>query len=130
MRVLLFVQHGDGRPKCVGRVREWFPALMQPRYEDERTPKQRVDDFVANGWSLPAGSAQFKCTARQKQHHLLADRWWLVECENADAGRALIGGGRPFYFKRCERFVTPRGRILASGGSNKHAFYRSEPEGA
>jgi hypothetical protein len=108
-RVLLFVQDGDGRPKCVGRPREWFPALLLPRYQDLRTPKERVEDFERSGWTIPANGAQYRCTARQKLKRLMADRWWLVECLDAKHGRAVLAGSRSLDSPAL-------GRILASGG--------------
>ena len=76
MRTLLFVQTGDGRPKC---VRSW---AVEPASEV-------VFDRV--------------------RHY----RWWLVECENAEAGRELIllNVSGPWTHA-----VNVPGRILASGG--------------
>lgn len=92
MKVLLFVQTGDGRPKCVSVGRKASTAaLCFQRDEFRNAQTSGPKDFVP--------------------------RWWLVECENAEAGRTLIEmhetrhspviqwTGRP-----------PAGRILASGG--------------
>jgi hypothetical protein len=79
-RVLLFVQTGDGRPKCVGRYSEGL-------------------------------------TARQCEHRSAADRWWLVECENADAGRKVIAFVESLPAdKRHTAECYDWGHILASGG--------------
>ena len=57
MKVLLFVQAGDGQPKCEGSWRNFTPDNFRVvlRRQDERK-----------------------------------ERWWLVECEHADAGRLTI----------------------------------------
>ncbi len=80
MKVLLFVQTGDTRPKCVKR----FPPVLR---------------HIKSGWE--EWSVEYSKTAT-------ADRWWLVECENADEGRTIIG---------C--CPLDDHRILASGG--RHA---------
>jgi len=81
----------------------------------------RVLLFVQNDWNgrpprcikqFGGDSARalvYVSKARTWNH--AADRWWLVECENAQAGRVIIEhAGKP---------VLPHplaGRILASGG--------------
>ncbi len=77
MKVLLFVQSGNARPKCAksfgGRAHsamQYF-ARVRERLGSEGQP----------------------------------DRAWLVECENAEAGRDAIAGAPVFG-----------GRILAIGG--------------
>lgn len=101
MRVLLFVQDGNARPTCV--------------------TARSLNRIRVNGeWFLTEQEAW-----RQKW----ADRWWLVECENADAGRFMIDpawtGGR------CS-WPPPQGRILASGG--RQQVFRDDgattPEGS
>lgn len=84
MKTLLFVQTGDGRPKCV-------PTM---RYERERL-------FSVPGWT-PAHSDI------GGDH----DRWWLVECENADAGRRVIASG---VWRMRDGAEAYEGRILAQG---------------
>lgn len=77
MKVLLFVQNGDARPKCV------------------------LHDVVERhgAWCL---------SWRARDRQAAADRWWLVECENAEAGRDVIAGAPVFG-----------GRIIASGGRHE-----------
>lgn len=77
MKVMLFVQTGDARPKCASR----------------ETPCRVNGEWWYSRWASEAKAA--------------ADRWWLVECANADEGRMIIGccpgddrrilaqGGRP-----------------------------------
>lgn len=84
MKVLLFVQTGDARPKCYAGV---------------------CDAARGRGWIEGDGSG-FVFTARAALAKAAADRWWLVECANADLGRMAIT-------TQTEQF----GRILASGGS-------------
>lgn len=107
MRVLLFVQTGDARPKSIGGNR-------------------RLDGEALNGrWDSRAiARAMQELAITEEVSAIGADRWWLVECENADAGRAAIecyeGGtgctaGRVFRFDHCRSGRHP-GRILASGG--------------
>jgi hypothetical protein len=92
-RVLLFVQSGDARPTCRG---EW---CRQPStYANLHT-------------GAPSG------TKKQRTAKRAADRWWLVECMDADAGRAIIAencGSDPVAVRMGPHVVT--GRILASGG--------------
>ena len=95
-RVLLFVQTGDGRPKRIA-------TLTRARAIFYRDVGQEPD----------ADESLLMLTGIQSAIQQAADRWWLVECENADEGREHIdsdrrrgGGGSPLY----------RGRILASGG--------------
>lgn len=99
-RVLLFVQTGDARPMCVGRV---GPLGEIPW---TRCPA-----------GLKAESAEYGLSLAQQHEVESADRWWLVECENADAGRAVIAmhlsSGSP-VIQWTGRL--PEGRILSSGG--------------
>jgi len=88
-RVLLFVQTGDGRPKCFSSH-----GVNRSLYTD--------------GWRL----SESALTAQGA-----ADRWWLVECENAEAGRRVIDGEPHNYVMDNGVYATePWGRILASGG--------------
>lgn len=96
-RVLLFVGGPKGRPvyRCIARVRE------------QMTMQQIHPGYWVWWWRHD-----------EAQHQ----GWWLVECENAEAGRAAIGfqsiGGhtsRYFYSARLGRNV--KGRVLASGGA-------------
>jgi hypothetical protein len=98
-RVLLFVQTSDGRPKCEYRMPAWMPweplAFSIPRGSGQ----------------LPSAVAALACTAARR-----ADRWWLVECENAEAGRALIADAALGYDSEHPMRSGHAGRILASGG--------------
>ena len=88
-KVLLFVQTGDARPKCVYRLLANLPwDALAEAIGDARDDGARGDTLA-------------ELAAR-------ADRWWLVECENADEGRTIIG---------C--CPLDDHRILASGG--RHA---------
>jgi len=94
-RVLLFVSNGDGRPKCVGRA---FLQGFRDGIEHHNL----------------GGTGRYG-TARMTRLMARADRWWLVSCENAEAGRHCIAGGCEPY--RCHRADGPLScRILASGG--------------
>lgn len=92
LRVLLFVQTGDARPKCV--------------------PCSYRDAFLFRTDPMFCACVPYP-------------RWWLVECENAVAGRSLIRctedvagfvveaeGGTV-----CARGIHP-GRIIARGGKS------------
>ena len=110
MKVLLFVQTGDGRPKCVGRT--W--PFEFTRYGIEAPRLKQLGEPPRHG-----SHHQARVLAK-------ADRWWLVECENADAGRFVIAnavkhGGiwtRGDVYGPCAPSGYPEfmGRILASGG--------------
>lgn len=65
---MLFVQTGNARPKCVGQLPLRFAASVAIKW------LRRLDA----SWWTPV----LKATA--------ADRWWLVECANAETGRGLI----------------------------------------
>jgi len=91
MRVLLFVQTGPMRPKCVLRVPKWF------------------------GWQKVAealGTTCFMMPTRRmadaSRAARCADRSWLVECHNAEDGRGIIRCGPDWTGDM------PEGRILAS----------------
>jgi len=93
-RVLLFVQNGNARPKRIA-------TLTRARAIFYRDVGQEPD----------ADESLLMLTGIQSAIQQAADRWWLVECENAQAGRVIIEhAGKP---------VLPHplaGRILASGG--------------
>lgn len=114
-RVLLFVQGpDDARPKCAGgtSVDPYGPLSFHGG---------PLTKLAGGRW----GSSVQAIAQRR------AARWWLVECENADAGRAIIAergnmNGQmesdlrgecegPAYDNR----YPEAGRILASGGANK-----------
>lgn len=109
-RVMLFVQTGAGRPKCVARL----AAGLRTDYYAEAVHFK--NGMVA--WPL----------ARQSWSSAVADRWWLVECENAEAGRALIAAKRSWRGDLLDKsgpvlVALPsgqltEGRILASGGQS------------
>lgn len=90
MRVLLFVQTGDGRPKCV-ETPGWLSA-KDAQHVREMSESHATPD--SPHWI-------------QVLDH--ADRWWLVECLDAKHGRAVIAGSRTLDSAEF-------GRILASGG--------------
>lgn len=102
MKVLLFVQTGDARPKCKGAV------LKFPTWKGPPRPHVQVD-----GWWY---------TQKQADARYAADRWWLVECENAEDGRFVIACDRARPLRGHWASVGPEGsdrivgRILASGG--------------
>lgn len=99
MRVLLFVQAGSERPKVARlRYQAWLKRGDGTAISDQRIGEHAVR-WAPDGW----------------------DRWWLVECENADAGRAAIAqhdlGLAMLPFRNgVARTEFPEGRILASGG--------------
>lgn len=86
MKVLLFVQAGNARPKCASR----------------ETPCR-----VNGEWWYSRRASEAKAAA---------DRWWLVECANAEDGRAVIAAMVEYGGGVGEGGL---GRILASGG--RHA---------
>lgn len=96
MKVLLFVQTGDARPKCVSRSVGHDPA--------ERLQGHR--------WLADSGFYLW-WTAHEKA--VAAARWWFVECENAAHGRVLISEWRA----RRELGVSQSPGILASGGKQE-----------
>lgn len=112
MRTLLFVQTGDARPKCCG------PTTKAPEYAR------------GNRYSLAFGRFDTMYgTHRQHAAQVAADRWWLVECANADAGRELVAvfesQPRSSFMSNehrggavvcASRPGAASGRILASGG--------------
>ena len=55
-------------------------------------------------------------TLRARRMKDAADRWWLVECENAEAGRAIIANAAKFDSDPTLKNLRGLGRILASGG--------------
>ena len=101
MKALLFCQTGDGRPKCYGKVPGPGACSSPDVWQQMARPGGGWDDF-----SL--------FTDRQDDALRAADRWWLVSCENAEAGRRYIRDqymdDYPGYRAECA------GRILASGG--------------
>lgn len=108
----MFVQTGDGRPKCVPTP-GWLSA-SDAQYVREMA-ESKPSPWKKKHWTKAVDAA---------------DRWWLVECEGADAGRAIIAAkhdhkgrpldkSRPFLLTFRERFGYDRlteGHILASGG--------------
>ena len=94
MRVLLFTQSGSERPK----VARYSPSVCAHR-PTAAAPEScgccRGTGYAVEPW------ASLKST----------DRWFLVECENADAGRRLIAA-----FKVHRGRILHASRILASGG--------------
>jgi hypothetical protein len=107
---MLFVQTGDGRPK--------FVCLCQP--------------FAIGSGIVIGPEPGYRVSLEHSYKLSGADRWWLVECENAEAGRRVIesegracrctkcgveGDGDGQAFEMCaEETVIEVGRILASGG--------------
>jgi hypothetical protein len=86
-RVLLFVQSGDARPKM---SRSWRSGSVE----------------------CPDGD-EIRCALAIRSD---IDRWWLVECENANAGRATIADAALGYGADHPMRSGHEGRILASGG--------------
>jgi hypothetical protein len=87
-RVLLFVQRpDDARPKCAGgtSVDPYGPLSFHGG---------PLTKLAGGRW----GSSVQAIAQRR------AARWWLVECENADAGRAIISRGSLIVSKheRCD----------------------------
>ena len=100
-RVLLFTQTGDARPKCV--------RAFAPGNEYQRNPARFASHLETFSHIKPMPYRDLRLAYD-------ADRWWLVECANAEAGRGVIawtrtGGPDPIINEPC-----PFGRILASGG--------------
>lgn len=100
MKVLLFVQSDDARPKAIKRATKgYIKAAILDRCEAGR-----------ESWRTHNG----------------IDRWWLVECENAENGRRVIEDARLGLGNVDDAIAAgpgslagPRvGRILASGGRN------------
>lgn len=94
-RVLLFVQTGDARPKCV--------KVFKGREADARAY------FAKIKFGDPAQP----------------ERGWLVQCHKADWGRTCIeaavaavqyGPGPSVHFDFWDEMSKRHGRILASGG--------------
>lgn len=95
-RVLLFTLTGSERPKMA-------MSYGKPK-QFERIPE-----------------AMRQYGIEQQALALKADRWWLVECESADAGRAAIAGLAWDFKKRQPangdgQEIVIAGRVLASGG--------------
>lgn len=88
MRKHLFVQTGDSQPKCMKRSAGWA-------YEGD--------------WlnTVPPLAEHIR------DRLLVTDRWWLVECDSADAGREVI---RYHHEAGAVSAPMPKGSILASGG--------------
>ena len=106
MRVLLFCQTGDGRPKYIG------PAYG-PDDTHHRATIVRIDEAVGRGM----GHNNLWATERVLSALRAADRWWLVECENAEAGRAYLLATVPGDLGQTIGYSLPSGvRILAQGG--------------
>lgn len=114
-RVLLFVQTGAWRPKCVPAT--VVGAVVWPR-RSRRGEVREWFNLAARWWIRRSAWARIR--------H--ADRWWLVECENAEAGRQIIAAridhrGRPldntaYALYALKDGTVHTGRILASGGRN------------
>ena len=145
MRVMLFVQTGDARPKV---ARKYGAAAIIP-YIDADDP-WRADWRVATGgpdtycyvrsgnmiqracsrgvhlyrrgdgsrgWALAKRCAEREAAFRNVVR--ASDRWWLVECASADAGRLIIACSRGECDSPEGCVCKNYGRILASGG--RHA---------
>lgn len=113
MKVLLFVQRGDARPKCeytLPRSLAWESLAEAIGDADQTADPPTVASIAAS-----------------------ADRWLLVECKNAEAGRTLIylretisaahrymGSKNPEQGTAAVCGSVPTGRILASGGKPRH----------
>jgi hypothetical protein len=95
-RALLFVQSGDARAKCVRRY--------APAHEYTRKPERFASHLETFSEIKPMPYRDLRLAYE-------ADRWWLVECCNADEGRFIIGGAPS---GKVRKGLVP-GRILASG---------------
>lgn len=93
MKVLLFVQTGDARPKAMKCPFEW-----------ERKPERVA--LQAAAWRN-CNPTPARCGAVLAAV-IRADRWWLVECANAEDGRDILAMN--------DYNGSTRSRILASGG--------------
>lgn len=138
MRVLLMTQTGSERPKV---------THSPPDYYGPTELRFWLSEFVI----LMQGERAIWWKKYQKAAKD-ADRWWLVECANADAGRAIIashdgslacpacaGSGYGGYDSEgdpidpCEAccgeamVAAPAGRILASGGAKGTLASRRAP---
>ena len=98
-RILLMVQTGGGPVKCAS------PYLRPCSHWPGPLPARECGACLGTGYSIAIGVAR-------------ADRWWLVEAENAKHARALIGfkstglhGGHIALGSEVRG-----GRIVASGG--------------
>ena len=127
MKMLLFVQTGDARPKCAGGAVHFTRAGYRTGYNckiaSDPVMSALGDSKTAWGWWTTPGPWNAL---------LDSDRWWLVECEDADAGRAIIthdallhtsigkaveAVGPVVKSRDPNRVSEPvQGRILASGG--------------
>lgn len=106
MKARLFVQSGDGWPKCVG-------LLLGPRSYGSMGSLRRGYEHVASGCWLSPGKRGVRDAA---------DRWWIVDCHSAATGREVIADverGKAIE-RRVDGFhrgpASWGGRILASGG--------------
>lgn len=95
MRVLLFVER-EGRPRLVKKD----PLRCIHATAGRHGERASCDACMGTGWIIYDKAS-------------MASRWWLVECENAEDGRFLLGFG-----SRCS-WPPPTGRILASGGKSE-----------
>lgn len=100
-RVMLFVQTGEGRPKCMGSYAGW----SRPDFAPQQFAAWRGKEAGAKAAN---GGAFYQA--------LIADRWWLVECENAEAGRLIIALQVLKAWGAVADKARETGRILASGG--------------
>jgi hypothetical protein len=110
-RVLLFTRKVGGQPKCAWRCSR---GVIRTSAFVECVAALRDGLSVLHGPGEVAAAVAYE--------------WWLVECENADAGRACIALAKASGWLRTEfnddafvdgGTVEVRGRILASGG--RHA---------
>ena len=106
-RVLLFTQTGGGRPKYVGRA--YCERMFDHRGQERWLVHKDAD-----------GERWFSNPSVKRETNF-ADRWWLVECDNAEAGRTLIlrsqrVGGEDEWTKAIDAHEPVAGRVLASGG--------------
>lgn len=100
-RVLLFTQQGSERPKAAIAPAEWAEH-----------PKRVAAHMAAWRGRDPSRVPPFRTSL---QRVLCANRWWLCECENADAGREIIEESRRRDAGASYYEIGNLGRILASG---------------
>jgi hypothetical protein len=107
LRVYLFADFGKG-PRVVAKCSGYIPNGGRPYI--------RLDEHNLRAWrdSHLAPDAEFQVRTGKVR------AWWLVECDSAEAGRALIEGPRRYHPEGGMSAPMPGGfassRILAGGG--------------
>lgn len=102
MRVRLFVQDGESLPKCVGSETTRHSEHSEIVWVNNPPPLRSRRAVLLSEEAL---------VARDE-----ADRWWLVECANAKAGRGTILALQAAKVGEAFTCDFQLGHILASGG--------------